>query len=174
MWSFSLSWLIARFPTVRVVGAAAAQRLGNHQQRCNGRLVMKFIPFILLILVFNTSNAQPRTLCNIIDTILSYKQSIKDYYFDKTKDVPIIIVDTSNYFKDCSFNTYYGRSVTITHDHSHLKEIVPGTYVIQLLNKKGKNLKLRLIYRNNGAQCRFVLKRRNGNYSIVKYYGSFL
>src|SRR4051812_10495494 len=102
---------------------------------------MRFIPFILLILAFNSSIAQSRKMCNIIDTILSYKSAIKDYYFDKTKDVPILIVDTSNLFKDCSFKTYYDRSVTITHDPSHVEEIVPGTYVIQILSKKGKKLK---------------------------------
>lgn len=109
--------------------------------------------------------------CEIVFTAMSSKATQKIFNFGKRKNVPIVIIDTSGYFKECSLNKIYGRDLKVSNDYlllnpSQLKDTTPSYIFINRLYKRGVKYRVNFFYKWTGA-FGFIELRKKSNQLIV-------
>ncbi len=111
--------------------------------------------------------------CDIIFAALSSKTTKRIFNFDKRKKIPVVIIDTSCYFKECLLVKIYGRDLKISNDYSllnpsQLKDTTPSYIFINRLYKKGVKYKLNFFYKWTGAFGFIELTKKNNQIIVSK------
>lgn len=113
---------------------------------------MKIIPviFFLLLVCANVSYGQSRK-CQVLTALLQYKDSKKVWLLDQYPTLPIIFVDTKQYFSNCLMADYHQRKVGITHDSIYLNNKNVSYLTIKDFQAHAGKYKVVVFQRNTNA-----------------------
>jgi hypothetical protein len=127
--------------------------------------------YLMLCSVFLTSfcHRQNDNLCQIINVVLEFEPAQEQYWFNRNKEKPIMIVDTNYSFKKCRISKHFNREVFITENKLNAYDEDPSNYVITLDQIRRDLFKIQLLYRFRGAASIFTIKLKKGKYTILKY-----
>lgn len=111
--------------------------------------------------------------CKIVFTALSSKTTQKIFHFDKRKNIPVVIIDTSSYFSECSLPKVYGRDLIISKDYSllnpsQIKDTTPSYIFIHGFYKKGTKYSFKFFYKWTGAFGIIELRRKGEQLLVSK------
>jgi hypothetical protein len=111
--------------------------------------------------------------CNIIIAALSSKTTQKIFHFDKRKNIPIVIIDTSSYFSECLLPKIYDRDLVISKDYSllnpsQLKDTTPSYILIHGFYKKGTKYGFKFFYKWTGALGIIELRKKGKQLLVSK------
>ena len=134
---------------------------------------MKTSLSLMASFVFCCSYGQNKTGCEILNALLKHSEAKKVFYFDKHKDVPIVLVDVNNYFGDCTIDDFYGRNVQIVHDSSYLSQTNYSNLIVNHISQPGNKYKISIYYKVRNAIFQMSFKKSNGKITVTSFHGGY-
>ena len=134
---------------------------------------MKFVSLLFSCWCGIVSYCQQSQKCELIDALLKHEKAKKGFYFESHPEVPIVIVDTGNFFKDCSISgDYYGRKVEIVHNESDAGAVNYSNVIVNSIStSKSNKFRLTVFYKVRNAFFVVDLKKKRRRIVVSKFSG---
>jgi hypothetical protein len=131
---------------------------------------MKLNVFLYFVVITtNLTSYSQTTRCKFLDAVLEYEPAIKNLYFDKHQEVPIVFIDVKHLFSECSVGNRFGREVKIIDDSAQINQINYSNIVVEYFNDTNKEYVLRLFYPVRNAYVVIEAKRKKNKVRIKKF-----
>jgi hypothetical protein len=131
---------------------------------------MKHLRLLLLILpLFAMQQAfaqDPK--CKILLALLEDTAAARHFLLTEYPGVPLVFIDTANYFTECSFKDIYQRPVSLVHDRVHLNDHGNPYLIVTKFKQLHNNDTLAVIQKNTGTAARLICKRSRDQVISVK------
>jgi hypothetical protein len=133
-------------------------------------MYLKYLLAPVFVICFLTKGwSQSEKRCNILEAFLKSNETIKRFQFDKDNELPIIIVDTAQLFKNCQIETIAGRKVKIAIESSYLLRNDPNIIIVYSLKKRFRNYIVEIHNKYTGSYGRVYLRKFKKHFEVVKF-----
>ena len=106
--------------------------------------------------------------CSIIESLFKVNYVKERLALEKYPNETIILIDTSNFFKNCNLPSIFNRQVIFVSDSFAVREKRPSNFFIYEMSCFKKSYSIGLYSKYTGASIRYKFKMRKGKYIFYK------